>query len=140
MNKLEIMNFVLSVKLNGMEQYSGEYVPIPLSIEIESLPLMMNMKMNFNLMGENTDEDYSIQLDVINIETDQSEIKFYEHFNTSKIPWGFPTKDNNRYITALNVDNITNIITKKGECFFNLSVKDKNNNVITNAKQYLKVY
>lgn len=139
MKKLEIMNFVLSVKLNVMETYSGEYVPIPLSIETESFPLMMNMKMNFNLIGENTDEDYTIQLDMVNIETNQSEIKFYEHINTSKIPWGFQTKDD-RYITALNVDNMTNVLTQKGEYFFNLSIKDKNNNEITNAKQYLKVY
>lgn len=139
MKKLEIMNFVLSVKLNGMEPFSSEYAPIPLSIEIESFPLMMNMKMNFNLIGKNTDEDYTIQLDMINIETNQSEIKFYEHINTSQIPWGFQTKDNN-YVTALNVDNITNVITQKGEYFFILSIKDKNNNEITNAKQYLKVY
>ena len=118
MKKLEIMNFVLSVKLNVMETYSGEYVPIPLSIETESFPLMMNMKMNFNLIGENTDEDYTIQLDMVNIETNQSEIKFYEHINTSKIPWGFQTKDD-RYITALNVDNMTNVLTQKGEYFFN---------------------
>ena len=73
MEKIEILNFKTSVKLSG----SDEYTNLPLSIEVEELPLMFNMKMNFNLLGNNSNEVYYIMLEMVNMETKERALKFY---------------------------------------------------------------
>ena len=43
MENIEILNFITSVKLSE----NNNYTTLPLSIEVEKLPLMFNMKMKF---------------------------------------------------------------------------------------------
>ena len=134
MEKIEILNFKTSVKLSG----SDEYTNLPLSIEVEELPLMFNMKMNFNLLGNNSDEVYYIMLEMVNMETKERALKFYETVVMSKFPWGFQLNDG-RMATALNVENITNIVEEKGDYYLELSLKDKNGDLVTKAKQFLRI-
>ena len=49
MENIEILNFITSVKLSE----NNNYVTLPLSIEVEQLPLMFKMKMKLNLLGNN---------------------------------------------------------------------------------------
>lgn len=134
MEKIEILNFKTSVKLSG----SDEYTNLPLSIEVEELPLMFNMKMNFNLLGNNSDEVYYIMLEMVNMETKERALKFYETVVMSNFPWGFQLNDG-RMATALNVENITNIVEEKGDYYLELSLKDKNGDLVTKAKQFLRI-
>ena len=61
MENIEILNFITSVKLSE----NNNYTTLPLSIEVENLPLMFNMKMNFNLLGNSSDEVYYIMLEIL---------------------------------------------------------------------------
>ena len=81
MENIEILNFITSVKLSE----NNNYATLPLSIEVEKLPLMFNMKMNFNLLGNNSDEVYYIMLEMVNMETKERALKFYETVVMSKL-------------------------------------------------------
>ena len=134
MENIEILNFITSVKLSGSDGYAN----LPLSIEVEELPLMFNMKMNFNLLGNNSDEVYYIMLEMVNMETKERALKFYETVVMSEFPWGFQLNDG-RMATALNVENITNVVEEKGDYYLELSLKDQNGNLVTKAKQFLRI-
>lgn len=134
MEKIEILNFITSVKLSGSDGYAN----LPLSIEVEELPLMFNMKMNFNLLGNDSDEVYYIMLEMVNMETKERALKFYETVVMSKFPWGFQLNDG-RMVTALNVENITNVVEEKGDYYLELSLQDQNGNLVTKAKQFLRI-
>ena len=134
MGNIEILNFITSVKLSE----NNNYTTLPLSIEVEKLPLMFNMKMNFNLLANSSDEVYYIMLEMVNMETKERTLKFYETVVMSKFPWGFKLNDG-RMATALNVENITNVVEEKGDYYLELSLKDKNGNLVTKAKQFLRI-
>lgn len=134
MKNIEILNFRTSVKLSGSDGYTN----LPLSIEVKELPLMFNMKMNFNLLGNNSDEVYYIMLEMVNMETKERALKFYETVVMSEFPWGFQLNDG-RMATALNVENITNVVEEKGDYYLELSLKDPNGNLVTKAKQFLRI-
>lgn len=134
MEKIEILNFITSVKLSGSDGYAN----LPLSIEVEELPLMFNMKMNFNLLGNDSDEVYYIMLEMVNMETKERALKFYGTVVMSKFPWGFQLNDG-RMATALNVENITNVVEEKGDYYLELSLQDQNGNLVTKAKQFLRI-
>ena len=134
MEKIEILNFITSVKLSGSDGYAN----LPLSIEVEELPLMFNMKMNFNLLGNDSDEVYYIMLEMVNMETKERALKFYETVVMSKFPGGFQLNDG-RMATALNVENITNVVEEKGDYYLELSLQDQDGNLVTKAKQFLRI-
>ena len=56
----------------------------------------------------------------------------------SKFPWGFQLNDG-RMATALNVENITNVVEEKGDYYLELSLQDQNGNLVTKAKQFLRI-
>ena len=134
MENIEILNFITSVKLSE----NNNYATLPLSIEVEKLPLMFNMKMNFNLLANSSDEVYYIMLEMVNMETKERILKFYETVVMSKFPWGFKLNDG-RMATALNVENITNVVEEKGDYYLELSLQDQNGNLVTKAKQFLRI-
>ena len=134
MENIEILNFITSVKLSE----NNNYATLPLSIEVEQLPLMFNMKMNFNLLGNNSDEIYYIMLEMVNMQTKERALKFYETVVMSKFPWGFQLNDG-RMATALNFENITNVVEEKGDYYLELSLQDQNGNLVTKAKQFLRI-
>lgn len=134
MENIEILNFITSVKLSE----NNNYTTLPLSIEVEKLPLMFNMKMNFNLLANSSEEVYYIMLEMVNMETKERALKFYETVVMSKFPWGFQLNDG-RMATALNVENITNVVEEKGDYYLELSLQDQNGNLVTKAKQFLRI-
>ena len=134
MENIEILNFITSVKLSE----NNNYITLPLSIEVEKLPLMFNMKMNFNLLANSSNEVYYIMLEMVNMETKKRTLKFYETVVMSKFPWCFQLNDG-RMATALNVENITNVVEEKGDYYLELSLQDQNGNLVTKAKQFLRI-